>query len=363
MDSPTALPEDGGMANLTGPAVEGGSVRPRPRPSMIDVARLAGVAPMTVSRVANGQPNVRPETRARVLEAMASLGYRPNYAARALATGRFGTIGVITFTLASYGNAQTVAATAAAAERHGYSVTLLTAQTHRQRDVRGAFDRLIKQAVDGVVVIMEARLLDGSGLVLPPDVPVVVADSGGASQYCVVDSDQVGGARLATEHLLDLGHGTVWHIAGPRDSFSASARREGWRSTLVAAGVRPPRVLVGDWTNESGYRHGRALAEDPGVTAVFAANDQMGLGAMRAFHEAGRGVPGEISVVGFDDREDANSYWPPLTTVHQRFDEVGRLCVESLLHEIRHDSGVLRTHIVPTSLVVRRSTAPRRPQG
>ena len=350
----------GDMAKVTGPAADGNAARLPSRPSMIDVARLAGVAPITVSRVANGQSNVRPETRARVLEAMAGLGYQPNYAARALATGRFGTIGVITFTLASYGNAQTIAATAAAAERQGYSVTLLTAHTHRQRDVRGAFDQLIKQAVDGVVVIMEARLLDGSGLILPAAVPVVVADSGGASQYCVVDSDQVGGARLATGHLLDLGHRTVWHIAGPDDSFSASARREGWASTLLAAGVRPPGALVGDWTNESGYRHGRTLARDPAVTAVFAANDQMALGAMRAFHEAGRAVPEGISVVGFDDREDADSYWPPLTTVHQSFDEVGRLCVESLLHEIRHETGELRTHIVPTSLVVRRSTAPAR---
>lgn len=348
------------MAKVTSPAVDGNAARLRPRPSMIDVARLADVAPITVSRVANGQSNVSPETRARVLEAMASLGYQPNYAARALATGRFGTIGVIAFTLASYGNAQTIAATAAAAEQQGYSVTLLTAHTHRQRDVRGAFDQLIKQAVDGVVVIMEARLLDSCGLILPVEVPVVVADSGGASQYCVVDSDQVGGARLATEHLLALGHRNVWHIAGPDDSFSASARREGWTSTLQAAGLRPPGALVGDWTNEAGYRHGRTLAKDPAATAVFAANDQMALGAMRAFHEAGRAVPEEISIVGFDDREDANSYWPPLTTIHQSFGEVGRLCVESLLHEIRHETGELRTHIVPTSLVVRRSTAPAR---
>ena len=330
---------------------------PRVRPSMIDVARLAGVAPITVSRVANGHPNVQEATRARVLEAMAAVGYQPNYAARALATGRFGTIGIITFTMATYGNAQTIAATVAAAEEQGYSVTLMTAHTARRGEVRGAFDRLIKQAVDGVIVIMEARLLDG-GLLLPSGVPVVVADSGGASQYCVVDSDQAGGARLATGHLLDLGHRTVWHVAGPRNSYSAGARRDGWRSTLRKAGARPPGVLVGDWTNRSGYEHGLILAASPDVTAVFAANDQMALGLMRAFHEAGRDIPGEVSVVGFDDTEDSDSYWPPLTTIRQRFDEVGRLCVDSLLHEIRHDTGELRRHIVPTSLVIRRSAGP-----
>lgn len=336
---------------------ETASVPARTRPSLIDVARLAGVAPITVSRVANGHPNVQDATRSRVLEAMATVGYQPNYAARALATGRFGTIGIITFTMGTYGNAQTIAATAAAAEQHGYSVTLLTAHAARQGEVRGAFDRLIKQAVDGVIVIMEARLLDGS-LILPPGVPVVVADSGGASQYCVVDSDQAGGSRLATEHLLGLGHRTVWHVAGPRNSFSANARRDGWRATLRQAGARAPRALPGDWTNHSGYLHGRMLAANPDVTAVFAANDQMALGIMRAFHEAGRDIPGEVSIVGFDDTEDSDSYWPPLTTIHQRFDEVGRLCVDSLLHEMHHDTGELRKHIVPTSLVIRRSTAP-----
>jgi len=276
---------------------------------MVDVARLAGVAPITVSRVANGHDSVVGTTRRRVLDAMAELGYQPNTAARALATGRFGTIGVVTFTMASYGNAQTIAATVAAAERHGYTVTLSTAPAISQGEVEGAFARLVRQAVDGVIVLMEARLLGGRRLTLPSGVPVVVADSGGSSDYCVVDSDQAGGARQATEHLLSLGHGTVWHMAGPEDSFSATARRNGWEATL-----------------------------------------------MRALHEAGRAIPEEVSVVGFDDMEDAESFWPPLTTVRQRFDAVGELCVDSLLHEIRHETGDLRTHIVPTSLVVRRST-------
>ena len=323
---------------------------------MVDVARLAGVSPITVSRVANGHDSVVETTRRRVLDAMAELGYQPNTAARALATGRFGTIGVVTFTMTSYGNAQTIAATVAAAERQGYTVTLSTAPAISQGELQGAFARLAEQAVDGVIVIMEARLLGGGRLTLPSGVPVVVADSGGASDYCVVDSDQAGGARQATEHLLSLGHRTVWHVAGPEDSFSATARRNGWEEVLRAAGVRPPRVLVGDWTTDSGYRHGQTLAADPEVTAVFAANDHMALGVMRALHEAGRAIPEQVSVVGFDDMEDAASFWPPLTTVQQRFDAVGELCVDSLLHEIRHETGDLRTHIVPTSLVVRRST-------
>jgi DNA-binding LacI/PurR family transcriptional regulator len=333
-------------------------LRARTRPSMADVARVAGVAPMTVSRVANGLSNVEDSTREKVLAAMAALGYRPNTAARALATGRFGMIGVITFTLATYGNSRTIGAIATAAEERGYSVSLLPVHAASQGEVRGAFDRLTKQAVDGVIVIVEARLLDSSGLSLPPGVPVVVADSGGASQYCVVDSDQTGGARQATSHLLGLGHHNVWHIAGPSTSFSASSRRAGWRATLRSRGIKAPKVLVGDWTNESGYVHGQTLAADPEVTAIFAANDQMALGAMKALHEAGRDIPGDVSIVGFDDMEDADAFWPPLTTIHQRFDEVGRRCVDSLMHEMHHDTGELRKHVVPTELVVRRSTAP-----
>lgn len=327
----------------------------RSRPSLVDVARVAGISPITVSRVANGHQSVSEQTRRRVLEAMTTVGYNPNYAARALATGRFGTIGVLTFTMATYGNARTIAATVASAEQLGYAVTLLTAPRTAEGE-RSALDRLLKQAVDGVIVIMEAHLLDGSGLVVPQGLPVVVADSGGASQYCVVDIDQAGGARQATQHLIDLGHDTVWHVAGPRTSFSANARVDGWRATLRDAGRIAPHELVGDWTADSGYRHGLTLAAMPEVTAVFAANDHMALGVMRAFHEVGRAIPQQVSIVGFDDTEDSGAYWPPLTTVHQDFDEVGRLCVQSLLHEIRHDTGQIRTHIVPTSLTIRQST-------
>lgn len=327
----------------------------RGRPSMTDVALLAGVAPITVSRVANGHSSVHSATRERVSEAMAALGYRPNSAARALATGSFGRIGVITSSLSMYGSAQTVSAIVVAAEQQGYSVTLLPVRSTSQGDVLGAFDKLTKQEVDGVIVIVEARLLGGGGLSLPLGVPVVVADSGGASEYCVVDSDQAGGARLATEHLLHLGHRSVWHVAGPTSSFAASSRQQGWRATLRDSGIRPPALLRGDWSNHSGYVRGRALADNPDVTAVFAANDQMALGVMRAFHEAGRDIPGDVSVVGFDNMTDSDAFWPPLTTVTQRFDEVGRLCVDSLVHEIRHDTGELRTHIVPTSLVIRKS--------
>ena len=146
-----------------------------------------------------------------------------------------------------------------------------------------------------------------------------------------MDSNQAEGARSATAHLLELGHRTVWHLSGPQDSFSARRRAASWHRTLKAAGADIPPVVYGDWSAESGYRVGLQLAARPGLTAVFAANDQMALGLMRALHEAGRRVPQDVSVVGYDDVAEAGYFRPPLTTVHQHFEEVGRRCVALLL--------------------------------
>lgn len=327
------------------------------RPSMADVARLAGVSAQTVSRVSNGRSNVDQGTRARVVTAMQALGYRPNGAARALKSGRFHTIGVIMTTLQTFGNMRTLDAIATEAARADYSVTLLPVSDPTLRRVSGAYRRLSEQAVDGAVIILEARLLDRAEFALPPGIPVVVVDSGAGPGYTVVDTDQALGARQATEHLLGLGHRQVWHIAGPETSFSATHRAESWRHTLQRAGITPPPALRGDWTCESGYHRGLALGQRDDVTAIFAANDQMGLGAMRALHELGRDIPGDISVVGFDDMEEARSFWPPLTTIRQDFTAVGRLSFQKLLRKVSDGGAVNDKTTVPTQLITRRSTA------
>ncbi|GAA2868633.1 LacI family DNA-binding transcriptional regulator [Streptosporangium fragile] len=324
---------------------------------MADVARLAGVSPQTVSRVANNRTNVEEATRERVLAAMRALGYQPNIAARALATGRFGTIGVISFTLNRYGNVRTLDGITTAARAEGFSISLVgvTALTHQE--VNDAFTRLTTQAVDGVVII-ESEVLDMRSLRLPPGVPVVISDGHGGEEFPAVDSDQAGGARLATEHLLDLGHPTVWHVAGPPDSNSARHRHASWRQTLERAGRPVPQVLFGDWTAESGYLIGGYLAALPEVSAVFAANDQMALGVIRALHEAGRAVPGDVSVVGFDDMPESAYFWPGLTTIRQDFDQGGRICVDILLEQIRMRRPAEKgMRVVPVELVVRGSSA------
>lgn len=324
--------------------------------SMADVARVAGVSSQTVSRVSNGFPGVNEETRERVLAAMKELGYRPNSAARALKRGDFRTIGVITFTLSTTGNMRTLEAIATSAAQEGYAVTLLPVAVPTQDEVRGAFSRLGELAVDAVIVIMEVHLLDSASLTLPPHVKVVVADSDADDRYAVVDTDQAGGTRDAVRHLLDHGHRTVWHLAGPSESFAAQRRTDAWRKALEAAGRAVPPLVRGDWSADSGYRAGLRLAEQDDCTAVFAANDQMALGLLRALEERGRKVPDDVSVIGFDDIPDSGSFQPPLTTVHQDFAEVGRRCVESALRQVRQGETEPGATLVPTRLVVREST-------
>ncbi|NUU06916.1 LacI family DNA-binding transcriptional regulator [Leifsonia sp. C5G2] len=346
---------------MTEPLADTPSARAATRkrgPSLGDVAAHAGVSTQTVSRVANGLTNVEDSTRQRVLASMQELGYRPNRAARALRSGRFRNIGVVMFTLSSYGNMRTLDAIAVSAAKAGYSITVVPVERPTQQDVSVALGRLVEQSVDGIIVVIEAHIIDRGDVELPAGLSVVVVDSTERSDYPQVDTDQAEGARQATQHLLDLGHRTVWHIAGPAESYSAGRRQASWRRTLEEAGAPVPDVLPGDWSTGAGYRHGLEIASHPEITAVFAANDQMALGVLRALHEAGRRVPEDVSVVGFDDMAESDSFWPPLTTVHQEFEAIGRRAVELLLAEIESRPEPVRSSVMATRLVVRASTAP-----
>lgn len=329
------------------------------RVSMADVAARAGVSGQTVSRVVNGSPRVDPQTRARVEGAMAALGYRPHAAARALRTGRTQTIGVIVSTLASVGNSRMLEAVARAAVDRDLALTVVTLGVVGRAGIGAAFARLHDQGVDGAIVLNEASAL-ARETEPPTGLRLTVVDSPADPRFDVVESDHYGGAWAATDHLLHLGHSTVWHLAGPANSYAAQARERGWRAALEASGVIAPPVVRGDWSSASGHSVGAALADRPDVGAVFAANDQMALGMLRALAEAGRRVPDEVSVVGFDDVPDAAQYHPPLTTVRQDFDELGERAVAALASRIEAATSAVRT-TVPATLVVRSSTAPPRP--
>jgi DNA-binding LacI/PurR family transcriptional regulator len=325
---------------------------------MADVAKLAGVSHQTVSRVINHSTQVRPETKQRVLAAMRQLDYRPNPAARALVTGRSGTLGVVSFDTTLYGPASTLFAIEQAAHAAGYFITIVSLLVLDRTSVLGAVERLRVQGVDGILVITPQEGAADALVNLPAGVPLVAVEAGRPNSVPLVAVDQFAGAVSATQLLLDLGHRTVWHVAGPRDFLEAQQRVDGWRATLEAAGADVPEVLVGDWSPRSGYRIGQQLADDPDVTAIFVANDQMALGVLRALHEHGREIPREVSIVGFDDIPESQYFMPPLTTVRQDFSEMGRSSLRLLLELIQDTGQPPQRLTIAPELVVRRSTAP-----
>jgi DNA-binding LacI/PurR family transcriptional regulator len=338
--------------------MERAQARDRVRPASIgDVAAKAGVSSQTVSRVSNGLDTVRPETRDRVLAAMAALDYRPNSAARALKSGRFQTIGVLMFTLQNIGSIRVLDAITAEAAAHGFSIDLISIGDTSTGGITDALSRLDRESVDGIIVILEAHELQEHSITFPDRIPSVLVDSREYHDRVSVNADQRQGARLAVEHLLELGHETVWHVAGPTESSNAAAdRHDSWRETLIAHDREVPEPLGGSWLAESGYEAGRIIARRDDVTAVFCANDQLALGVLRALHEAGRGVPSELSVVGFDDNPESAEYWPPLTTVRQNFAEVGQRAFELLNQAIQHEDVASGLRLIDNELVVRASS-------
>ena len=196
---------------------------------------------------------------------------------------------------------------------------------------------------------------------LPADVPVVAAEAGREDAVPLVAVDQIAGARAATQHLLDLGHRTVWHVSGPRDWLEAQDRVDGWRSTLEAGRRRAAAVLVGDWSAQSGYELGqRAGRRRPTSARCSSPTTRWRSASCARCTRRAAGIPSEISIVGFDDIPEAAYFTPPLTTVRQDFNEMGRLSLHVLLEQI--EGGIVssaRTTVAP-ELVVRASTAPAR---
>nr|WP_024286838.1 LacI family DNA-binding transcriptional regulator [Cellulomonas sp. KRMCY2] len=322
---------------------------------MSDVAAVAGVSHQTVSRVLNGHPSVRPETRQRVLDAIAALGYRRNTAARALVTRRTGTIGVLTSGSALFGPTSTLIAVEGAARDAGMFVSVATVARWEAQGMHEVLEHFMSQGVEGVVVIAAHDEAIEAVQAFDAPIPVVMVgpkDLPGRLHSVAVD--QYAGARLATRHLLDLGHTQVTHLAGPVDWLDARARVRGWQDELAEAGITAGDPIGGDWTAGRGYDVGLRLLDGVLPTAVFAANDQLALGLLRAFAEAGVRVPGDVSVVGFDDVDGSANFFPPLTTVRQEFGALGRRCMKLLLGAIAGDA--VQPELIEPRLVVRASS-------
>ena len=330
-------------------------------PRSADVARLAGVSRKTVSRVFNDEPYVSDEARRRVLAAAEELGYRLNHAARALASGRTRSIGVVALGTAGYGTASLLVHIEQAVRDAGYALRVVYTPDGDPEGIARALESLLEQGVDGIVV--SEPIVKGD-VPLRVDVPVLFIGAPPAPAFTATRTLTVGVgarqlARVATEHLLNLGHGTVHHLAGPRRWYATTDRIEGWREALAARGAHEPPLLNGDWSAASGYAAGRALASDRSVTAVFVAGDEMAIGLIHALREAGRRVPEDISVVGFDGNPVFAFVSPPLTTVRQPFEAAAGEGIRLLIHAIENpDTELPKASDPPVELLVRGSTAP-----
>lgn len=326
-------------------------------PVMEDVALKAGVSHQTVSRVINNHPNVSAKTRERVEAAIAELGYRRNSAARQLAMRRSESIGVVAHNLEQHGPTQVLHGIQEAARTAGYAVSSVDLPEVGANAIRETVEYHLSHQVDAIVLIAPqeeaVRAIEGLKLEIPL---VAIGDIGSASARSV-GADQQRGGWLATRHLIDQGHRRIGHIMGPSDWLDAQARRRGWEAALAAAGLQQGPLLVGDWSAESGYLAGQQMIDAGECTAIFVGNDQMALGVMRAAHERGLILPGQLSLVGFDNTPESGFYYPPLTTVAQDFPELGRRCVAMILEGISGADQLFSVRIQP-QLIVRGSTGP-----
>ncbi len=324
---------------------------------MLDVARAAGVSAQTVSRVLRGHPYVSDEKREKVLEAVRQLDYRMNPAARALSSGRTRTIGVLSMATESYAGAMTQLAIEHAADAEGYSVVGAHIANVDAGSISAALDRLERLGAEGLILAVPLRAQDRRIESMSERLPTATIGGSPVERARSLDVDQRAVARLATEHLLALGHRTVQHVSGPGDWVDAVERTAGWREVLEDAGRSVPPIIHGDWTPESGYRAGLQLGSDPGTTAVFVASDEMAFGVIRGLHDAGRRVPEDVSIVGVDDVRLSAYCTPALTTVAQPFTELGLSAVASVTARLEGRDDPTADRPLAPQLLVRESTA------
>lgn len=336
-----------------------------PSPTMKDVAREAGVSVQTVSAVVNDKPGITEGTRKRVLDTIDELGYRPYSVARSLRTRKTRTISLIVSDIANPSFATIASVAEEYAHRHGYS--LIVYNTHDDIDSeRRYLQTAIDRWIDGILFVAAQDRMDGLNDLQNAGIPTVAIDRipegySGPS----VSLNNVEAGRLAVDHLVCLGHTRIAHIAGPIHLSLSRERAEGYRAGLDGHNLGPGIIVnsEGNWECESGYNamHG-ILQRSPLPTAIFAANDRMAIGAMRATIEAGLRVPEDISFVGLDDIEISAFQNPPLTTVAQSFHELAARSVQLLLDLVRGKplEQVLDQMqiVIEPKLVVRQSTAP-----
>jgi DNA-binding LacI/PurR family transcriptional regulator len=326
--------------------------------SIYDVATAAGVSIQTVSRVMNGHPSVKTSTREHVLATISRLGYRPNRAARALAGGAVQAVTVLTSNTTLYGQRSAIQGIEEAARAADFAMGVRVIESEEPAAVADAVERAMEQG-GALIVVAFDRAGTRALAAVPAGVPMVgivetpVGGDGDGKPWVWIDDRQA--AAKATRYLSGLGHRTVHYVAIP-SSTETSQRLAGWRSALEEAGAEVPEPIPARWHPRSGYEAGQILARDPEVTAVLCGNDDLALGVIRALREAGRAVPGDVSVVGFDDIPQAEFVTPALTTVRLDFADLGRASFAALQEQI--GAAPAETPRPQPELIVRESAGP-----
>jgi LacI family transcriptional regulator len=327
------------------------------------VAELAGVSRSTASRVINGQDGVRPEIRRRVLDVIELTGFAPNAAARSLAGQRSRILGLaIRQTTEQIFSdpyfAALVQGVSRACNDRDQTLSLFLFESANDHDELPA--RLLRtKLIDGLVIT--ATFADDPLVwqLTEAKIPLVVVGEVSNPGISTVDADNQGGAALAAEHLLSVGRKRIATVTGPMRSGAAATRRFAFERALAAAGrpLQPELVVEADFTDDGGYEAAkRLLPHEP--DAIFAFSDRMALGVLRALTEAGRAVPEDVALIGFDDLPPARLARPPLTTIRQEVEQAGVTAVELLLERIQDPEAPARRIELPTKLVVRASTSP-----
>lgn len=325
-----------------------------------DVAEQSGVSYQTVSRVINNHPRVAEETRKRVWKIIRELNYHPNRAARSLVTNRSDTIAILSFGTSFYGPGQMLANITQFARKNGYRVSPNSVQQLGQEEISAALADLHEHLIDGLIMIAPIvsdfthQLKDLVGTI-----PFIQIDMKPQPGVASVSIEQVYGARLAVEHLIDLGHRRIAEISGPLHWYDAIMRHQSWVGSMAQNGLPHHMSVEGHWTAQSGYEAVNTLLDNGAeFTGLVVANDQMALGAMAALNERGLRIPDDVSVVGFDDIPESAYFLPALTTVHQDFEALGEQSVEYLVSLIKNPATPVHQRVLYPELIIRNSTAP-----
>ena len=312
------------------------------KPTIYEVAQAAGVSRQTVSRVLNNRPDVSPETRKRVQDIIEKLDYQPSAVARSLSLRKSSTLGVVTAGLKYFGPSRTLSGITREAEKMGYGLLLKELASYSANNVSPLLQWFQSHHVDGIIWAAPEIGDNRNWLESLPEinVPIIFLTMEKRDDISIVAIDNYSGGKMATEHLLSIGRKNIGHISGPLDWWEARERKHGWEDALSAAGIQPNDQMwvEGNWSSKSGKLAVRALLDKfPEMDAVFVGNDQMALSVLQTAWEERKKVPEDLAVIGFDGISEAEFYSPPLSTIYQNQDEVGRTAVQEMIRLVDED--------------------------